>query len=173
MPIPYNAVNGAALAKVLINYLLPHEREDMLFSLLTDNYLDNHESFYADMESLRNAGVDVDFDGTVNVPKEHKVDPRYPPGVLAVWDSGSRVIDRYTVVYTPYVMIDGQDVFLYVCMSEHPTWPTGICSHGESVGKMPMFEPGKRLIPFARLPLECQQFVRNELAEQEGIGDTK
>ena len=98
----------------------------------------------------------------------------YPAGVVSVYDNGGKTIDRYTVVYEPYMLEEEggfggeQPVFTYVAMSGAPFHPQGFCQHGETVGFRPTTcwgSPMGRVIAFDKLPADCQRAVRRDLEE--------
>lgn len=81
-----------------------------------------------------------------------------PKAVLAVYDSGVRTIDRYTVLYgAPFWSPEMGRNVPYFAMSEYPRHPQGFGQHGE----MPSDNRkalGKK-IPFLALPKTCRDAV--------------
>ena len=84
----------------------------------------------------------------------------YPAGVLRVWDNGGRSIDRYMVVFTPY-LLDGQKVYFYLAMSASPSW--GFAQHGE-LRRFP-YKGSDKSILFAELPEACRLLVLYDLKQ--------
>jgi hypothetical protein len=55
-----------------------------------------------------------------------------PSGVLAIYDSGAKTFDRYTVFYKPTEPVDYAYGYIgYRGMSEHPYAPNGFGIYGE------------------------------------------
>ena len=84
--------------------------------------------------------------------------PQGDPKYIRVYDNGGRSLDRYTVVYTRRPR-EGSS---YLCMSDQPSHPQGVCTSGWSA--QPIDRPssahrGTR-ITFEQLPSACQCAVR-------------
>jgi hypothetical protein len=87
---------------------------------------------------------------------------------ISVWDSGKKVIDRYTVVFIDNVYDNGN--VSYLGLNETPYSPNrGFCQHGEIPlsnvaykGRGGVFE---KRIKFDSLPDDCRKIVIQELKE--------
>ncbi len=97
-------------------------------------------------------------------PRYRKSRKDYPDGVLAVYDAGERVCDRYTVVYTPYALDEEDGIFPYVGMSGEPCHPQGFGQYGELSFRYTRGR-GEKVIAFDALPADCQALVRRDLEE--------
>lgn len=86
----------------------------------------------------------------------------YPDGVLAIYDNGGRTIDRYCVVFAPFVA-DGRNYFPTLSMSARPADPQGVGVHGE-YERRPTRLPGDRVIAFDTLPEDCRRCVEADLS---------
>jgi hypothetical protein len=81
--------------------------------------------------------------------------PRY----IRCYDNGGKSFDQYTVVFTKKAI--GRQ-FMYLGMSEHPTWANGFGQHGWSNDRPIDFPYGGHLgkhIKFTELPIDCQKLV--------------
>ena len=114
--------------------------------------------------------------------------PNEQPKYVRVYDNGGvehgGTVDRFTVIFsgkyrTLGVKRGGPRVlgnFQFVCMSEHPFHPMGVCQHGDNANHIDVdrwgFAPsmgrknhlGTR-IPFTQLPLDCHRLVISDYLE--------
>lgn len=89
----------------------------------------------------------------------------YPPGILAITDNGGRTIDRYTVVFAPFVGFGGLDYYPAYYLSARPSHPQGVGSRHEFTEK-PTVRDDETLISLDNLPPDCRAFVEAELRDQ-------
>lgn len=81
-------------------------------------------------------------------------------------------IDSYTVVFSGRYKHKTSGEFIYLGMSEHPTWATGVGQHGSSptlIDRPSYGHLGKK-ISFKDLPEDCQKLV---LLEYKDLWDIK
>ena len=84
-----------------------------------------------------------------------KVRRGYPDGVIGIYDNNGKTIDRYTVVFAPW-MHEGRPVFNVLNMGGD------VCMHGEYLHR-PTRLRGERAIDWSELPTWCRQAVKSDL----------
>ncbi len=89
----------------------------------------------------------------------------YPSGILAITDNGGRTIDRYTVVFEPFVGFGGLDYYPAYYLSERPSHPRGVGIRNEFT-EQPTLRDDETLIPLDKLPPDCRAIVEAELRDQ-------
>ncbi len=101
--------------------------------------------------------------------REGRLMPGGVPRWVRCYDNGGESLDRYTVVYSGNFAGRGGRC-MYVSMNAAPSWPQGICQHGEHdrVVDAPRggFAPavGRKChlgvrVRFQDLPADCQEVV--------------
>jgi hypothetical protein len=98
------------------------------------------------------------------------LDADCPVGVLAIYDSGPKDFDRYTVFYKePIVGETYADMWLgYRGMSEHPSSPNGFGVYGEMEAHKVAayrYRVSKQACKWSSLPDEVKAVVRRDCEE--------
>lgn len=90
-----------------------------------------------------------------------------PPGVLAIYDAGPSVLDRYTVFYRPPVpLADRGDRIEYLAASAHPFGPQGVGQHADLPAYIVAeyrYRVAHRACRWSDLPPDVQRCVRADL----------
>lgn len=86
----------------------------------------------------------------------------YPQGVIGIYDNKGKTVDRYTVVFEPFLGYEDRYYYPVLFMSTNPFFPTGVGIHGECPFR-PTRLKGEVVINWSELPENCQQCVLQDL----------
>jgi hypothetical protein len=78
--------------------------------------------------------------------------------VLAIYDSGPSVADRYTVIYNEKY---SDELYQAVGMGETPFHPQGFCQYASSCYPLP--KKNFKKIRFENLPEDCQKVIARDV----------
>lgn len=107
---------------------------------------------------------------TLNDAREATLMPKGIPKYVRCYDNGGSTADRYTVVFTGRYRRSSREDFIYLGMSDDPSYPQGVGMHGTSVDQIDVNSKGwapavgrtnhlgKRVL-FTDLPEKCQKLV--------------
>ena len=86
----------------------------------------------------------------------------YPQGVIGIYDNKGKSVDRYTVVFEPFLGDENRYYYPVLDMSTNPFFPTGVGIYNEYLFR-PTRRKGEVVIDWNELPEECQQCVMQNL----------